>query len=82
MGNLEAFEAWLKKHTNYTARTISNIKCRLNRANSILPFVNDEYYLYKLMKLMTESNMSSSVKSQIKKAINLYLNFVNGDNQL
>lgn len=76
MEDLEKFEKWLKNNTRYTERTVNNIKCRVNRANSILPIINDEYYLYKLMKKLVESDISSSVKSQIKKAVNLYFTFI------
>lgn len=75
--NLDKFRTWLQNNTNYSERTIGNIVCRLRRANKILPWFNDEVYMLRLKKIDEYANMTVSVRSQVKKAVDYYNEFIN-----
>ena len=77
MDNLESFENWLNEKTTFTNRTKSNIKSRVKRANLILPFENSDVYIFHLANAMKEKGLSVSVRSQIKKSVMLYVEFLN-----
>ena len=68
----KGFKIWLISNQNYSKATISNIVSRAKRANNILPWYNDIIYLFMLEREDKYECLSSSVKSQIKKAIKLY----------
>lgn len=77
MIDLNGFKIWLHENTSFCNRTISNIASRLKRANNILPWYNDEIYLFKLSKTEEYSHLNTAVKSQIKSAVNYYFSFIN-----
>ena len=72
----EEFRAWLKAETNYSKETISNIVSRIRRADDILPWFDEQLYLFKLEQELDSQVVSRFVRSQIKKAVKLYFNFV------
>lgn len=76
MENIVEFRKWLEEKTKYTRATKSNIVSRLKRADGIIPIVVDDVYLYKLSIQPEFQNMSVSVKSQIRRAVRLYLEFM------
>lgn len=77
MLDLQNFKIWLENNTDYSRQTIGNIVSRLKRADSILAWYNDTVYLFRLEENREYSQLSSSVKSQIKKAVKLYFTYVN-----
>ncbi len=78
MDSFDSFEIWLDQNTDFTTRTKSNIKSRIRRADQILPFQQTDVYVFHLSNEMKKKNLSVSVRSQIKKSISLYLEFLNG----
>ena len=69
------FKMWLCNNTDYHHKSILNIVSRFRRANSILKWFNDPLYLYQLEQTNTFKNLSSTIKSQLKKAVLLYVKF-------
>ena len=80
MIELDGFRKWLQNNTSYSNRVISNIVSRFKRADSILPWFNDEVYQYWLEQEKRYKALSVSVRSQIKKAVKLYFSFYSSDN--
>lgn len=76
MENIVKFRKWLDEKTKYTKATKSNIVSRLKRADDIIPIVLEDVYIFNLSNQTEFQNMSVSVKSQIRRAIRLYLEFV------
>lgn len=76
MQNIVGFKIWLDKNTKYTKATKSNIVSRVKRANKIMPIVADNVYLFRLSNQAEFQNIPVSVKSQIRRAIRLYLEFM------
>jgi DNA (cytosine-5)-methyltransferase 1 len=74
--NTDDFRNWLKANTAYTNRVISNIISRVRRANNILTIYNKTVYLFELEQTEAFKNMSCSVKSQIRKSVKLYQDFL------
>lgn len=70
------FKNWLIVSFDYSKETISNIISRLKRADAILPWFNDDIYLFRLEQSDEYLQLSSSVKSQIKKAVKLYFDYL------
>lgn len=78
--NFFDFEMWLINHCNYSRRTTSNIVSRLKRANSILTWSDDTFYMYRLEQSNEFASLTPTVKSQIKKSIKLFSKFINTQN--
>lgn len=76
MKNTVEFRKWLDEKTDYTKATKSNIVSRLKRADGIIPVVVEDVYLFNLSNQPEFQNMSVTVKSQIRRAIRLYLEFM------
>lgn len=81
---MEGFAAWLRENKQYSDRSISDVNSRLNRALKILPRETlDKYYITDLEEEPEFQSLSTSVRSQIKKAIQLkiaYLHATRKDN--
>ncbi|WP_347291388.1 DNA cytosine methyltransferase [Kluyvera georgiana] len=77
----EEFKIWLENSNNYTKRTAGNIISRLKRISHIIPsnYFNRDYcdILNKLEMSSLFKSLTPSVKSQIKKAIQLKIAFLN-----
>lgn len=71
------FKAWLEENTAYSGAVISDTISRLRRADSILELNEEEIYIFYLERKPEFKSLSMSVRSQIKKAVRLYLNFKN-----
>ncbi len=70
-----AFRTWLKKHTKLSDKVIRDTSSRLCRVEKIIPLqtnVEADDFLFKLSKDKGFDNLSSSVKSQLKRAYRLY----------
>lgn len=82
MTQREIFSAWLRDEKKYSDRSISDVFSRLNRATKILPLNDrdfDRYYLADLEANKEYQGLSTSVRSQIKKAVNLKIAFAARD---
>ena len=75
--NFDKFKKWLVDTKQYSSRTISDVISRLKRANTILPIpVNIEpIYLFNLDNDISFVSLSVNVKSQIRKAVSLYIDY-------
>ena len=69
------FKSWLFTTSEYSNATVSNIISRLKRADALLPWFNDEVYIFRLEQNKDYKQLSCSVRSQIKKAVKLYFEF-------
>jgi len=76
MVDTEQFKKWLKDNTLYTDAVISDMSSRIKRADSLLEWYNDEVYQFYLEQSEQYKKLSVSVRSQIKKAVKLYRQFV------
>lgn len=79
MLDLQNFKIWLENNADYSRQTVSNIVSRLKRADSILPWYNNTIYLFRLEESDEYNQLPSSVKSQIKKSVKLYFDFINAN---
>lgn len=73
----EEFKKWLMQKNKYTDATIKDILSRLRRANNILTFQNDDIYLFKLNQCEEFQKTSVFVKSQIRRSVRLYFQYLN-----
>ena len=76
MNDLSNFKLWLTENKNYSSKVISNTVSRFKRADSMLTWFDDPVYQYKLEQVEEYQNLSMSVRSQIKKAVKLYSEFI------
>ena len=74
--DMSNFKLWLAENKKYTNKVISNTASRFRRANGMLVWFNDPMYLYQLEQLPEYQALSTAVRSQIKKAVKLYSEFV------
>ena len=79
MVNYDGFKLWLSVNTSYSNATISNTISRFKRADSILPWFDDVTYLFHLELSKDFQQLSCSVRSQIKKAVKQYINYVESE---
>lgn len=77
MNDMSNFKLWLTEKKHYSDKTIGDIVSRCKRANGILPWFNDEVYLFHLEQSGEFQLISETIRSQIKKAIKLYFEFYN-----
>lgn len=72
MDERQAFSEWLRHEKGYSDRSISDVFSRLNRAATILPNHEfNQYYIVDLEECEQYRSLGPSIRSQIKKAINL-----------
>lgn len=77
MDDRQTFAEWLRTEKKYTDRSISDVFSRLHRAASILPDHDmNIYYITDLEHTPAYKNLGTTVKSQIRRAINLNLAFL------
>lgn len=75
MIDLANFKLWLLDTTQYSDRTVSNIVSRLKRADGFVNWHNSLIYQFELEQCELFKQLSSTVKSQIKKAVKLYMEY-------
>lgn len=75
--NLKSFENWLINYKTLSARTASDTVSRVKRANRIhrLSDTSENMYLFYLQNENEFSKLTTSVRSQIKRAVSLYYDF-------
>lgn len=76
MVDTERFKKWLKDNTTYSDAVISDMSSRIKRADSLLEWYDEEVYQFYLEQSDQYKRLSVSVRSQIKKSVNLYRQFV------
>lgn len=81
MFEAEGFRAWLIANNTYSDKVVSDIVSRMRRADSILPWTDDEFYQVRLERNESYSTLSVSVRSQCKRAVKLYFDYVNSIKQ-
>lgn len=76
--NKEPFVGWLINAQNFTPRTASDTLSRVRRADRICPLdsVPDKFYYYSLQQTDAYMELSTSVRSQIKRALTLYYTYI------
>ncbi|MCM1264163.1 MAG: DNA cytosine methyltransferase [Butyrivibrio sp.] len=75
--NMDEFETWLIEVKKYSRRTARDVISRCKRSDKIYHCENhfDAYYLFMLQQQTEYQQLSSSVKSQLKRAITLQLEY-------
>lgn len=81
MESLTNFRLWLDNTTDYTKATKSNIVSRLKRADRILPISATPSYIFFLSESSEFQELTVSVKSQIRKAVRIYLKYKEGESK-
>ena len=76
MIELDLFKEWLSENTTYSDAVIKDMASRMKRANSIVTWEPTTIYLFKLEQNNSFKKMSVSVKSQIRRAVKCYSQFI------
>ncbi|WP_289301299.1 DNA cytosine methyltransferase [Sporofaciens musculi] len=76
--NRDDFKSWLIREHNYSERTANDIVSRVRRADKMFHLESQPnfLYLYQLQQTNEYANLSTSVRSQIKRATSLYFDFL------
>lgn len=74
------FKDWLSENTEYSSAVISDMASRMKRADSIVTWEPTTIYLYKLEQSDSFQKLSVSVKSQMRRAVKCYVQFVKDTN--
>lgn len=74
------FKEWLHENTEYSNAVISDIASRMKRADSLVTWEPTTIYLYKLEQSESFKKLSVSVKSQMRRAVKCYAQFVKDTN--
>ncbi len=77
--NQKNFEKWLIESKSFSSRSASDITSRVRRADKFCKIngTPSDIYIYKLQQIDDFLALSTSVKSQIKRAILLYFEYIN-----
>lgn len=76
MIDVVSFKEWLSENTKYSDAVIRDIASRMKRADSIVTWEPTTIYLFKLEQSDLFKKMSVSVKSQIRRAVKCYSQYV------
>lgn len=76
--NKDSFLRWLMNSQNFSQRSAKDTLSRIRRADKIyhLDGAPDDSYCYALQQSKEYNELSTSVRSQIKRALTLYNNFI------
>ncbi len=81
--NKDQFVDWLIEIQHFTPRSAGDTLSRVRRADRICPMKGGgEYYYYLLLQSEGYSSLSTAVRSQIKRSLLLYNNFLHSQNQV
>ena len=74
---MEGFENWLVVEKSYSNRAAKDVVSRCRRSERILHCAKrlDSYYVFLLQQQIEYQALSATVKSQIKRAVNLQLEY-------
>ena len=75
---IDTFAEWFKDNSSYSSASKSDVISRLKRANRYLELPNtaDMNYLYDLQQIPEYKGLTVSVRSQIKKSVLLYFDYL------
>ena len=73
----DEFKEWLRENTTYSDAVIGDTVSRMKRADHYLKWKNVDIYQFQLEHIEAYSDLSVSVKSQIKRAVKWYTMFAN-----
>ena len=73
----DEFKEWLRENTTYSDAVIGDTVSRMKRADHFLKWENVDIYQFQLEHIEAYSDLSVSVKSQIKRAVKWYTMFAN-----
>ena len=77
MGDLDSFREWLISTKSYQKRVAKDILSRLKRANGFIDLSNpSDYSIFCLDKNSDFNVLGVSVKSQIRKSIKLFIEYI------
>lgn len=76
MVDIQGFKEWLKVSKTYTPDVISDMGSRLKRADKIREIDGTDTYLFYLEKEESFKCLSVSVKSQLRRAVKLYAEYL------
>lgn len=79
MFEAEEFRAWLIANKPYSDKVVSDIVSRMRRVDHLIPWTADEFYQIRLERNESYSALSVSVRSQCKRAVKLYTEYVNAN---
>lgn len=74
------FKSWLDANLNFTSRSLGDIASRLNRARKYVPKIESlgvEKAMIELDKNEDFKNLDMCVKSQLKRSVKLYYEYLN-----
>ena len=80
MIDVNLFKKWLAENTNYSSAVISDMASRMKRADSMVNWEPTTIYLFKLEQNPSFQKLSVSVKSQMRRAVKSYVQFVKDNN--
>lgn len=72
------FKEWLENNTELSRASLTDVVSRIKRADKILPVQNDPIYMYYLSEKEEYKSLSCTVRSQIKRAVTLYMKSLEG----
>ena len=81
MFDAAGFRSWLVANKPYSDKVISDIVSRMRRSDSILPWSDDEFYQIRLERNEAYATLSVFVRSQCKRAVKLYSDFIESSEQ-
>ena len=81
MSRFDGFQKWLDANSTYTKATKSNIVSRLRRADKLVPVIGDPVYLFNLSQCAEFTELSVSVKSQMRRAVRIYQDYLENEGQ-
>lgn len=73
--NLGGFACWLVSK-GYSQAVVKDMQSRLRRANRILPFKDEDVYLFYLSQADDFQECTISVRSQLRRAVQLYREYL------
>lgn len=78
---LTDMEQWLVQNKGFKKRSSQDVTCRIRRLNKLLPIPNKndkdyEYYIFHLEKNKKFLLLSVNVKSQLRRSIKLYDEYI------
>lgn len=80
MINAGLFKDWLTKNTSYSSAVINDLTSRMKRADGMVSWEPTTTYLYTLEQNDQFKKLSVSVRSQLRKAVKCYTQFVIDNN--
>jgi DNA (cytosine-5)-methyltransferase 1 len=72
----EGFKKWLHKNTSFSEKVINDVACRMHRADELLPWCDEDVYQFRLEHIPDYSALTVSVRSQCRKAVKLYTDYM------